>query len=162
MKQLSSLGELAEVFTKNTLGMMVTMQAGLEKAAVVVEKDAKQRIGEYQEAEGPFPAWAELSDSTKEDRARQGYTENDPLLRSGDLQRSIEHEVGYTEAVIGSKSPVAAYQEFGTYRIPPRPFLGPAAFHNKKRIQRILGAAMVSGLVGGSPVHALLGYDGDV
>jgi hypothetical protein len=35
------------------------------------------------------------------------------------------------------------YQELGTDRIPPRPVLGPAAYKNKDKIERILGEAVV-------------------
>jgi len=132
--------------------------AGLEKVAKLIEHDAKEQIGAYQDAVGPFPAWAELADSTKADRSKHGFSENEPLLRTGELRNSIEHEVSGSEAVIGSKSDIAAYQEFGTDRIPPRPFVGPAAFKNKDKIEQILGAALVQGLTGGNALDAL-GYD---
>ena len=51
----------------------------MERAAKVVEREAKSEIGEYQDSTiSPFPAWAELADSTKDNRVRLGFTENDP------------------------------------------------------------------------------------
>jgi hypothetical protein len=50
------------------------------------------------------------------------------------------------EAAVGSTSEIAVYQELGTEKIPPRPFLGPAAFKNKDRIEAMLGQAVVNAL----------------
>ena len=50
------------------------------------------------------------------------------------------------EAVVGSKSDIAFYQEVGTPTIPPRPFIGPAAFKNKEKICQLLGEAVVHAL----------------
>lgn len=133
--------------------------SALEKAAQIIEQDAKDRIGHYQAAEGPFHEWAPLADSTEYDKARQGYPTDAPLLRKGDLKESIQHEVEGAEAVVGSKSEIAEYQEFGTKTIPPRPFIGPAAFANKDKIEALLGHAVVAGLTGGAVIHESLGYD---
>lgn len=132
---------------------------GLKKVATIIERDAKAQIGYYQPEVGPFQDWAPLADSTEVEKARLGYPSDAPLLREGDLRDSIEHEVAGHEAVIGSKSDIAEYQEFGTNTIPPRPFIGPAAFKNKEAIQHILGASLVHGLIGGGPIHPSLGYD---
>lgn len=131
----------------------------LKKCAEVIEKDAKNRIGEYQPTTGPFPAWEPLADSTEQEKARLGYPVDAPLLRKGNLRDSIRHEVSGHEAVIGSQSGIAAYQEFGTEQIPPRPFIGPAAFDSKDKVQKILGAAIVGGLAAGRAIHPSLGYD---
>lgn len=162
MREFESVALFAEHLLTLEVAIAATTHRALEKAARIVEKDAKGQIGSYQEAAGPFQDWAELAESTKEDRVRKGYTENDPLLRDGKLRDSITHEVEVHEAVIGSKSDIAAYQEFGTPTIPPRPFMGPAVFKNKGKIQRILGEALVEGLIGGEKVHALLGYDDEI
>ena len=127
----------------------------LEVAAKIVEKDAKARLGHYQEAIGPYGAWMELSDYTKRERAMQGYTPNDPLLRSGKLRASIEHEVDVNQhiAIIGSKSEYAEDQELGTSRIPARPFIGPAAFANKQKIRDLIGRSVMNGLFSGAIGH---------
>jgi HK97 gp10 family phage protein len=158
MKTFSPL-KFAEHLAKLAATETVALQAGLKKAAKLVEKEAKKEIGHYQPEVGSFPAWAELADSTKEDRVRQGYPENEPLLREGDLRDSYQHEVKGYEAAIGSDSDIAVYHEFGTVKMPARPVLGPAAFKNKEKIRAILGAAAFSGLIGKDKIHESLGYD---
>jgi len=139
---------------------VISLHEGLHAAAKVIEKDAKDRIGEYQAAAGPFNAWDGLADSTMAARELAGYPANEPLLVSGELRDSIEHEVAGLEAVVGSKLEKAAWQEFGTEQggqrhIPPRPFIGPAAFENKEKIEGILGAASVRGLSKGGAIPSL-------
>lgn len=137
----------------------LALHEGLKVAVKLIEKTAKRKIGEYQKESGPFQDWAELAESTQEDRERKGYPTDEPLLREGDLRDSIQSEVHILEGVVGSKSPIAAYQEYGTDRIPPRPFIGPAAYENKEKIKAIVGAAAFSGITGGVKVHESLGYD---
>lgn len=131
----------------------------LDAACRVIERDAKRQIGHYQDEVGGFPAWAELADSTEEEKARLGFPLGAPLLRTGELRDSIEHEVSGLEGVVGSKSDIAAYQEFGTATIPARPFIGSAAFKSRAAVERILGEALVIGLTEGEKIHKALGYD---
>ncbi len=161
MREFDSLAAFATHLVEVAIAEEIALHHGLEKVASGIEKAAKGKIGTYQEASGPFPAWQELADSTKADRLNKGYDPDEPLLRDGTLRDSIQHEVEGLEAIIGSKSDIAAYQEFGTARIPPRPFIGPAAFENKNKIERILGEAAVAGIVGGRLIHPALGYDFD-
>lgn len=162
MREFNRLQAFAIHLAEIEIAALVAMNRGLERVSQAIEKTAKSEIGHYQPAVGPFPGWSLLAASTEADKAAKGYPENEPLLRKGDLRDSIKHEVSGLEAVIGSKSDIAAYQEFGTNKIPPRPFIGPAAFRNKAKIKRILGHAVVSGLVGGDVVHESLGYDMEV
>lgn len=159
MKEFSSFGQLAVRFAELQLAEFTALHHGLKKAAELVEKTAQDEIGNYQPAVGPFPAWAPLAESTKEDRVRLGYTPDDPLLRSGELRDSISHQVLGLEAAIGSTSDIMVYQEFGTATIPPRPVLGPAAVHNLEKIHKIIGVAAVSGILGGERISGALGYD---
>ena len=122
-KRLSAIGEDRGPETK----------AFLETVGEAIEKEAKAEIGHYQRTDtGPFPEWTELAPSTKKDRVSKGFTENDPLLRTGELRDSIAHEVRGTSVAIGSDLDIAVYQEMGTATIPPRPFLRIAAFRSKK------------------------------
>lgn len=159
MREFSSLGRFAEHLLALQVTEVVALHKGLERCAQHVETTAQDAIGHYQAAVGPFPEWAPLAPATVADRVRQGFSPDDPLLRTGDLRDSITHQVGALEAVIGSESDVALYQEMGTETIPPRPFLGPALIHNENRIKRILGEAALSGLLGGAPMPAELGYE---
>lgn len=162
MREFDSLAEFAERLALASVAVVAAEQKALKQCARIIEKTAKEQIGEYQPAVGPFAAWEPLADSTEAEKARLGYPVDAPLLREGDLRDSIEHEVQGMEAVIGSKSEIAEYQEFGTEKIPPRPFIGPAAFRNREKIHSILGAALVAGMVGGEAIHQSLGYDMEI
>lgn len=137
----------------------LALAAGLERVAAGIEKKAKEKIGHYQEDSGMFPGWEPLAQSTEDEKARLGYPLDAPLLRDGELRDSIKHEVHELEAVIGSESDIAVYQEFGTSTIPPRPFIGPAAFESEEKIKNVLVAATVMGIMGGMQMHPSLGYD---
>src|SRR5215469_10800568 len=82
----------------------------LDHIGRMVEEEAKDVIGTYRYG------WPQLAWLTQVDRVRLGYSENEPLLREGDLRDSISHEViAHESAVdIGSESEIAAYQELGT------------------------------------------------
>ncbi|MGZ5053483.1 MAG: hypothetical protein ACXWAT_00910 [Methylobacter sp.] len=161
MREFSSFGAFAAHLLTLQASEALALHKGLKRVAVEVEKTAKAEIGHYQQGIGPFQAWPELAESTKQDRLNKGFTENDPLLRTGGLRDSIDHAVGGLEAVIGSNEDVMIYQELGTKTIPPRPVLGPAALRNEDHIKAILGQAAVAGLVGGSLIDKKLGYDFD-
>ena len=157
MGELTLLG-MVERLAAAEVAIHVGARKALERVAVKVERDAKAEFGVYQGAVGPFPAWAELAESTQQERARLGYAPNDPLLRDGTLRDSISHHVEELEAEIGSDSDIMEYQEFGTSKMPPRPVLGPALERNHEVIVKELGGAVVDGLIGGTPIHASLGY----
>jgi phage gpG-like protein len=145
-----TLGEMAVRMGVAAAGFRARANAALRVCARMIEASAKSEFGHYQPSVGPHPAWAELADATKQQRVALGYSENDPLLRSGELRESISHEVFGLEAAIGSTSEVMLYQELGSKdgSLPARPVLGPAAFVNKERVQAILGAAMIQGVMG--------------
>lgn len=103
--------------------------AGLTAAAVIVEREAKAIVGHYQYGAGPFDDWMELADSTKADRLRMGFTENDPGYRTGEMRESIGHTVDGHEAAVGSDDEYLVYFELGTEKQPPRSILGLAAVH---------------------------------
>ncbi|MGI4941024.1 MAG: HK97 gp10 family phage protein, partial [Janthinobacterium lividum] len=99
-------GELAERLAR--LQIAKTQEAALEAAAArlaVAVRDALSAVP------GDAP----------------GHAHDAPWVRSGALRDSIGHAVDADRAVVGSGDPVAAFQECGTPRMPPRPFLAPAA-----------------------------------
>lgn len=132
-----------------TVAVAAEEHHALERAAVIVEREAKAEIGVYQGQKGPFKAWAELAEATKADRVKKGFSENDPLLRTGDMRDTINHQVSGKEAHVGSDSDIAVYQELGTSRIPPRSFLGGAAFRKAPEVAHALGHDVVAVLAGG-------------
>jgi hypothetical protein len=157
--EFGSLAEASMHFAKLQVDALAEVQSGLRKAAKVVENEAKRSIGEYQEAIGPFPAWEPLSDATEAEKARKGYPVDAPLLRTGEMRDSIEHELDGLEAVIGSMDDKLLYQELGTAAIPPRPVLGPAVLRKMDTVQRVLGTALMSGLISGDRLPEALGYE---
>ncbi len=155
MKELPSLESLSHLLQENTAEVLVRTHEALEASAGLLEAEAKSEFGTYQQGAGPFAAWSPLADSTKRERVRLGFTPDDPLLRTGDLRDSIEHEVEDWDAVVGSTSPIMPYQEFGTARIPPRPVLGIALQRCWPAIQGFMGQAVASGFTGGPPITPL-------
>ncbi|KMN20302.1 phage protein, HK97 gp10 family [Pseudomonas weihenstephanensis] len=160
--EFKSLGSLALHLAGQEAALLASLHAGLEKCAKRVEQTAKAEIGHYQAGIGPFPAWADLAESTEEHKAKMGYPPDSPLLASGSMRASITHTTSILEAVIGSADPKMVYHEFGTPKMPARPVMGPALLTNKEFIRRTLGAATVAGLIGGQAIHASLGYNSSV
>lgn len=142
------LAEFAIKLTEVALEAMEAERHALEKAAKLVENEAKSRVGHYQEAIGPFAGWAELADSTKADRVNQGFTENDPGLRTGEMRDSIEHKTEEHEAQIGSNNDKLVWFELGTSKQPPRAVLGGAACAKEAEVVSILGDGVVTALIG--------------
>jgi hypothetical protein len=158
-RELKDLGEMATVLALRAPEIAVELHHGLERVAQRIEDTAKAEMGVYQDAAGPFPAWPELAESTKDERVRLGFSENDQLRRTGETAETISHEVDGLTAYIGSPDEKLVWFEFGTEKMPARPVLGPAAFTNKDVIQKLVGAALVTGLIGAEFIHPALGYD---
>jgi hypothetical protein len=90
------------------------LEIGLDKVGEFAQREAKHVIGTYQ------PGWPHLAESTLEKKAA-----DTPLLETGEMRDSIHKELvpAALAVVVGSKSKKALWQELGTSRIPPRPFL---------------------------------------
>ena len=84
-----------------------SLQKGLEKAGLIVERQAK---------------------------INTGGTTNHPYRQSGRLVGSITHEVGQGEVSIGTNVEYGKYLEFGTSHHPPYPWLFPAVELKKSEI----------------------------
>ncbi|MDF7658314.1 hypothetical protein PUG81_04980 [Erwiniaceae bacterium L1_54_6] len=125
--------------------MAAELELGFHAIVKEIEETAKEEIGVYQPAVGPFEAWAPLADSTKADRVHSGYSEDDPLLRSGELKDSIESEVIGLAGIVGTKSEIGLWQEVGTDHMPPRPFIGPAYVRKIDPLMESIGLAISRG-----------------
>ena len=68
-----------------------------------------------------------------------------PALRTGALRASIAYASDAAGGVVASTSPVAVFQEFGTARMAPRPFLGPAAARHADEAARAIAEALRTG-----------------
>jgi hypothetical protein len=146
MKEFASFGDFARHLETLAAGMPAVELFVLQRIGIAIKQRAKEKIGDYQEEAGPFAAWAPLAQSTKEDRIRKGYSEDDPLLRSGELRDSIEYVVMLPEVVIGSPLDIAVWQEMGTEKMPPRSFLGSAAFELTPELLVMAGTKLESHL----------------
>jgi phage gpG-like protein len=103
----------------------------IEPVAVMLEKSAKDAIGTYKFG------WPSLAESTLARKAA-----DTPLYETGELQRSIEHKIEGDHGYVGTNDEKAAWQEFGTSKIPPRPFLGGALAHDGDKIPEIVHLAL--------------------
>jgi hypothetical protein len=150
MREFRSFAAMAEQLAKLALEGDAVSHAIAEKGGKLIQRDARAKLGHYQGESGPFNAWSELADSTKADRVYKGFPENEPLLRTGQLREEIEVHVDRAEAVVASMDPIALWQEQGTDdgHIPPRPFLGPAAFESKQKLSVIGANTLIAWLSG--------------
>jgi phage gpG-like protein len=125
-------------------------QLAIEEAAELVREAVVALLGH------PNSAWAALAESTLARKA--GDT---PLVETGALRASIEKTIGHRRAWVGTNDDKAAWQEFGTSRIPPRSFIGLAAIECEDAIHKIareaVGRALGGHGVGGlhEVLHAL-------
>lgn len=128
----NSFGAIGAHFNQVASHIEPAMRRGLAEASKEVVKKAKGKFGHYQ------PGWAPLKDATQQERVRQGYTPNDPLLRSGELQSLVTAEmdadgnlfVGVPEGARdfdgNDAAEIMAVHEFGSVdgRVPARPVFG--------------------------------------
>jgi HK97 gp10 family phage protein len=158
-KHFDSFADIAIHFA--TLGVAVAEvnHHAVEKAALMIENSAKAELGNYQPATGPFNEWAPLTDATLKTHESYGMGDT-PLLLTGQLRDSIQHEVSGMEAIIGTKMEIGEYQEVGTSKIPPRPFMGPAAYNNLENIKHLLGKSTAQAIAYGA-AGAFIALDHD-
>jgi len=69
-----------------------------------------------------------------------------PWRQTGALADSIRVSAEADEALIGSTSEVALYQELGTARMPPRPFFAPIAADRGKAAAAAIGSAVAAAI----------------
>ena len=155
-----SLAEATRSFEMTADNVPEAHAVMLHQAAERIKAAARAYIGR-DNAE-----WPPLADATQEQRARLGYTPDDPLLRSGALRDAIEAEVeshrtggkaavGVTDGFVGDGSKadplrnigdIAVWMELGTpdnaHPSPPRPFLTLGALEQKDAVE----IAIVAGL----------------
>lgn len=160
-RHLNSLGEMAAEFVTMTTRTSLALGEGLERIMARVERDARAQIGKYQPSVGPFPEWPLLSDAYEHEKVTAGYPADAPLRREGDMEQSFGHETDRMalEGIAGATDRKMPYHEFGTETVPARPVWGPALFKNKAFVERLVGAAVATGLIGSDRIHEALGYD---
>jgi hypothetical protein len=123
-------------------------QSILDAGADRIKKRAQAELGIYQEAVGPFAAWAPLAAATLAHKS--GDT---PLYEEGDLEKAIDvlpSGEPYT-AYVGITDPdmqvIGAALEFGApaHNLPPRPFMGPALYLEEDQIRQEIGDLVITG-----------------
>ena len=145
-----NLAEWAKHLNRQAETQKVRMHAAIVESGKLVEETAKENIGHLQPEKGPFEAWKPLAPSTIEDKRRLGFDGSDhykPLYRTGKMKASIDLVVFGNGFVVGSRDPVAGYQEFGTSRMPARPFIQPAMFTSLPAIHKIFGRVVVESVM---------------
>lgn len=148
MKEFKSFGAFALHLERLAATSGEVKHHILDVAGEEVQKTAQGMIGDYQQAVGQFPAWEELADSTKAERSRLGYSDNDPGYRTGAMQKSVLRTVSGEEMAVGSNDPHIVWFDQGTLNQPPRPIFGPAALHSMDRVKTIIGATAFAWLAG--------------
>ena len=164
MREFKDIASFVAFMSRRAADLPVSAEVGLERAAKMIEKEAKAEIGTYQESAGPFVGWKELSSATLEGfdhptaghipgKEELGYAPPDnPLLRTGGLRDSYSYIVIRKEAVIGSNDDKAVWQEMGTmnatFPIPPRAVLGIAAVHKEHEAVDAIAGNVVNHLAG--------------
>jgi phage gpG-like protein len=133
-----TLGQFAEMLLHVTVILPAEEAAAMEKAAKILEDEAKGLIGIAR------PEWPPLAQATLD---RKGGV-NTPLLETGEMQASIEHNSDRHEAYIGSNNPKLKWHEFGTVNVPwgtvnpPRPVLALASVRKEKEVVDTIGRAV--------------------
>ncbi|MDE2470240.1 MAG: hypothetical protein KGL35_16195 [Bradyrhizobium sp.] len=160
MRSFKDPAAFARFLYEKTATLAEAEARGLDKVGAIVLKDAKARIGEYQDEVGPFPAWRDLAPSTIADKQAKGFSVPSPLERTGEMKDSLEFSRGSDRVTIGSAKPEALWQELGTsgpypgpdgYHVPPRPFLGPALFTKTDECLRALAEEVAAWLASMRP-----------
>jgi|HubBroStandDraft_5_1064220.scaffolds.fasta_scaffold00001_35 hypothetical protein len=156
--KLLTFGKLADLLESRIAQIPVKVREGLYEAGELVAKDARDRIGTYQSVAGPFEAWAPLADATKADRVSQGFSADEPLLRTGELRDAIEVKPLESAVAIGvfggAIAQIAASTEYGYWNVRaghpvrPRSFLRAAAFTTLPAAGRLIFSKVVEGLKG--------------
>jgi hypothetical protein len=163
MIEFDSPGAFAAFLSRVMTEIPIREQMAMDLAAELIQHEAKGMLGHYQGQAGPFAAWPELAERTKIERTEQGYSENEPLRRSGLLEAHIERSADAREARVGvpdldvshdydsrteNIGEIAVDLEFGTWDIPPRSFLGAAAFKQGEGAAALVGSIMSAHIAG--------------
>jgi phage gpG-like protein len=156
-KKINSLTELAQELENKSWLFQENARLAVAQSAVKVQSTAKLKFGVYQEGVGGFPAWEALADSTVAQKERAGGSE-DPLIghyvqktgggAGGELRNSVLTQIEGLSAVVGTNNKVGTYQEFGTARIPPRPFLRSALYQEQSFIKMAFRKAIIDTMSG--------------
>jgi HK97 gp10 family phage protein len=123
--------------------LKITNEAIIAKACELVANAAKDALGTYEFG------WVSLKPETIARKMRG----DSPLLETGELRASIEWQAHGLHGEVGSNLDKAVWMEFGTSRIPPRPFLGAAAAQMENEIHKMAAKAVMA-VIAGRGLHS--------
>lgn len=119
-------GVLTTKTLREQLGIsFVSLAPAAEKIEQVLKAAIKQNFITQGASSGE--PWQLLAQSTKRDRVRRGFKPGPPLVRTGALRRAAMN-IQFNRSALSQRltftvnSPIAAFQNNGTRRIPARPF----------------------------------------
>jgi phage gpG-like protein len=120
--------ELERMFQKVSAGIG-SMTKVMEKTSLLLLDSAYQNFSNesarapYQAHVAPQGFWADLAESTKRQRSKQGLWPGKKLQRTGTLLASLERTFTDKEASAGTNIPYGKWLHYGTKKMPARPFL---------------------------------------
>jgi len=142
-KTFKSFVEAGDFFSRAALVQERVGQAALEKAGKAILEKAQGKFGHYQRATGEWARWMPLTQYTRDERVGLGYSEDEPLLRSGELRDSVTLSTEHGRIVIGSADIRMIWHEFGTTHMPPRAVLGPALYEMRNKVIKSISHAII-------------------
>lgn len=165
MRTFFSIPEFNAYLSRQLARVDMGFEAAMTEIGMTLQSGARDRLGFYHPRVGPFPGWEPLAEATQTDREKRGFTADDPLFRSGELQRHITMTPSPWNVAVGvlretptadgrtTYGEIAQWMEFGATRlqvawIPPRPFLGPTLFEMAPAILLAATEAVFERLLG--------------
>lgn len=121
---------------------------------------AVAKFGVYQPQAGQFAPWKPLAPATRRIREEQGFTPNDPLLRTGKLRDSVGGMHGADWAEVGSNDKVMLIMEVGDDNTPARPVFGPTLVESETEIRAAV-AQHVKSVFDKSGVRVRASFEGE-
>jgi hypothetical protein len=117
--------ELSAFWKKAAAEVPIRGQIVLEELMASGTAMSREMIGHER------PEWPPLAAKTIAEKTRHGFvgrvSATDPLLETGEMRDSIGFEAIWPQGAFGATDPKSVDHEFGTARIPPRPFIRPVA-----------------------------------
>ena len=149
-----SFGDMARLLERAALDMPAVDESILETLGLRIKERARSYLGVPQMVgHGGFSAWAPLAEGTLEKKGQA--PPGTPLEETGALAESLEHErISAITVAIGTSlvsergEPYPKYLEEGTSRMPPRPYLHPAAMEVTGEMLDEIGATIVTAMGG--------------
>lgn len=124
--------EVERAIEKYGAEALTKIKLTLRQAGALVEGVAKLNIQRGR------PEWPPLKPETVKRKKS-----SKPLIDTGTLLNSITHKIEGNACLVGPFGvKYAVYQEFGTSRIPARPFLRPALLENEEKIKALFKQAL--------------------